>query len=95
MEVQIAVANERVRYLTAHLANNRKDLSAKRGLQAHVVARRKGLEYLQRRDPAKARLLAEEMGIRFKSTGQEWDRHTKYGAFRNTKSKHAKEFVQP
>jgi small subunit ribosomal protein S15 len=92
-EAQVAVANERIKYLTAHLLSNRKDLSAKRGLQALVVARRKFLNYLSRSDPDKARLLSEELGIRFRaSSGQDWDRAARYGAFKNTKSEaaHAK-----
>jgi small subunit ribosomal protein S15 len=89
-EAQVAVANERIKYLTAHLLSNRKDLSAKRGLQALVVARRKFLSYLSRSDPDKARLLSEELGIRFRaSSGQDWDRAARYGAFKNTKSESA------
>lgn len=89
-EVQIAIAHERIRYLTAHMLSNKKDFASKRGLQALVVARRKMLEYLSRVDPVKARLISNELGIRFQLPGQEWDKHTRYGAFRNTKSKHAK-----
>jgi small subunit ribosomal protein S15 len=89
-EVQIAIAHERIRYLTEHLLHNKKDLASKRGLQALVVARRKSLEYLTRTDPDKARQAVEELGIRFQAPGHQWDRQTRYGAFRNTKSKHAK-----
>lgn len=89
-EVQIAIAHERIRYLTAHLLKNKKDFAAKRGLQALVVARRKFLDYLSRTDSDKARLVADELGIRFRVSGQEWDRETRYGAFKNTKSRQAK-----
>lgn len=89
-EVQIAIAHERIRYLTAHMLSNKKDFASKRGLQALVVARRKMLEYLSRVDPVKAKLVSNELGIRFQLPGQEWDKQTRYGAFRNTKSKHAK-----
>mmetsp|Transcript_61821 Transcript_61821/g.121661 ORF Transcript_61821/g.121661 Transcript_61821/m.121661 type:complete len:250 (+) Transcript_61821:34-783(+) len=91
-EVQVAIAHERVKYLTSHLLQNKKDLAAKRGLQALVVARRKSLEYLSRKNPEKAQLMADELGIRFRppSSGKDWDRQMRYGAFKNTKSKKAK-----
>lgn len=89
-EVQVVIADEKIKYLTKHLLANRKDLSAKRGLQALVVTRRKFLDYLSRTDPDKARLMVQELGIRFRTTGQEWDKVAKYGAFTNTKAKYVK-----
>lgn len=89
-EVQVAIADEKIKYLTKHLLANRKDLSAKRGLQAMVVTRRKFLDYLSRTDADKARLMVQELGIRFRSSGNQWDKLAKYGAFTNTKAKYVK-----
>lgn len=89
-EVQVAIADERVKYLTRHLLNNKHDNSAKRGLQALVVARRKFLDDIYRRDPDKAMTMAAELGVRFKPSGQVWDKIAKYSAFKNTKHKYIK-----
>jgi len=86
-EVQVAIAHERIKYLTAHLIANKKDMSTKRGLQALVVRRKKHMANLYKRDPVKARQMIEELGIRFRDTTQNWDKEIKYGACKNTKSK--------
>lgn len=85
-QVQVAIANERIKYLTKHLLANKHDNSAKRGLQALVVARRKFLNYVFTHDSAKAEEMIAEMGIRFRPPGREWDKTAKYGAFKNTKT---------
>jgi small subunit ribosomal protein S15 len=36
-QVQVAIANERLGQLTRHLLANKKDMSAKRGLQVGVI----------------------------------------------------------
>lgn len=87
-EVQVAIADERVKYLTRHLLANKHDMSAKRGLQALVVARRKFLDDLHKRNPKKAALMVEELGIRFKPSGRVWDKTVKYSAYKNTKAKY-------
>jgi small subunit ribosomal protein S15 len=86
-EVQIVTANERIKYLTKHLLTNKKDKAAMRGLDALVNARRRFLNYLYKTDQSKAEAMVAELGIRFRPTGQVWDKETKYRAFRNTKSK--------
>lgn len=88
-EVQIAVAHERIKYLTAHMLANKHDQGTKRGLQALVTLRRINLNYLHRTDPAKAKTMAEALGIRFRPPGQPWDRAAKYSAFKNTKNEKA------
>lgn len=89
-EVQIAIAHEKIKYLTSHLLVNKKDQSAKRGLQAIVATRRKFLNYLYQHDKQKAEQMISEMGIRFRPPGRAYDKETKYGAFRNTKKKMTK-----
>lgn len=86
-EVQIAIANERIKYLTKHLLANKWDVAAKRGLQALVNQRRSFLNYLYNNDRAKAELMVKELGIRFRPPGLLWDKEAKYGSYKNTKSK--------
>ncbi len=87
-EVQVAIADERVKYLTRHMLANKHDNSAKRGLQAVVVTRRKFLDDLYRRDANKATAMAKELGIRFRPKGRFWDKSIKYAAYKNTKHKY-------
>lgn len=86
-EVQIAIANEKIKYLTQHLLRNKYDNAAKRGLDTLVNTRRKFLNYLYESDKAKAEEMVAALGIRFRPPGRQWDKQSKYGAFKNTKSK--------
>ena len=86
-EVQIAIANEKIKYLTKHLLANKWDISAKRGLQRLVQTRKTFLNYLYVHDAPKAELMIKELGIRFRPPGQLWDKSTKYDSYTNTKSK--------
>lgn len=86
-EVQIAIADWKIKYLTTHLLNNKEDKSALRGLQAYVVRRRKFMTYLHDKNPEKAELMMEELGIRWRQPGKIWNKDTKYAAYKNTKSK--------
>jgi len=90
MEVQVAILNERVKYLTKHLLSNKHDVATRRGLNSIVTARRKCLNYLYEHDQAKAEEMTKALGIRFRPPGQLWDKGAKYGAFTNTKSKYMK-----
>ena len=53
-EYQIAVAHERIKYLTSHCQRNPKDYATRRGLVAIVNKRRRLLNYLFRENPSKA-----------------------------------------
>ena len=86
-EVQVVIANEKIKYLTKHLLSNKKDKSAMRGLDALVNMRRKFLNYLYKHDQTKAEAMVLDLGIRFRPPGQVWDKDSKYRAFKNTKSK--------
>ena len=86
-EVQIARWTERIKYMTEHMLQNRKDFSSQRGLTQMVHDRRKMLNYLYRQFPERAIQIVGELGIRFKPPGKFLDKATKYEAFRNTKSK--------
>ena len=63
-EVQVAVLSEKITYLNEHFRVHRKDHSSRRGLLTMVGQRRRLLEYLRRRDPARYKQLIERLGIR-------------------------------
>jgi len=86
-EVQVAISDARIRYLTQHLIENKKDVATKRGLQALVIQRKKFLKYLFETNPEKAREMISELGIRFRGDNESWSKATKYGAYKNTRSK--------
>ena len=86
-EVQVAIANEKIKYLTKHLLANKFDVSSRRGLNALVNHRRKFLNYLFATDPKKCSQMVQELGIRFRPPGRLWDKEAKYQSFKNTKSK--------
>lgn len=68
-EYQIAVAHERIKYLTAHLQANPKDYASRRGLVAIVNKRRRLLNYLYRENSEVAMKMVSELGVRFKPPG--------------------------
>ena len=63
-EVQIAVLTERIKQLTEHCKQFKKDKSASRSLLILVGQRRKLLKYLQRKDLETYRSLIKELGLR-------------------------------
>ena len=63
-ETQIAVLTERIRNITSHLKNNKKDHSGRRGLVILVSKRRKLLNYLQREDINSYKSILEILNIR-------------------------------
>jgi small subunit ribosomal protein S15 len=63
-EVQIAVLSQRIKELTEHLRNNKKDNSTRHGLLTLVGRRRKLLRYLNRENHSRYMSITEELGIR-------------------------------
>ena len=63
-ETQIAVITERIKNITSHLKNNKKDHSGRRGLVILVSKRRKLLNYLQREDINSYKNILEKLNIR-------------------------------
>ena len=63
-EVQIALLTERINQLTEHLKRNAGDHHSRRGLLKLVGARRRHLNYLGRKDPARYRSLIARLGLR-------------------------------
>ena len=63
-ETQIAVLTERIKNITSHLKNNKKDHSGRRGLVILVSKRRKLLNYLRRTNVNSNKSILEKLNIR-------------------------------
>ncbi|MCY4238159.1 MAG: 30S ribosomal protein S15 [Rhodospirillaceae bacterium] len=63
-EVQVAVLTERIRNLTDHLGDHKKDHHSRRGLLIMVGQRRRLLDYLKNKDVSRYASLIEGLGIR-------------------------------
>ena len=63
-EVQIAVLTERIKYLTEHLKEHKKDHHSRRGLLKMVGQRRGLLNYLQKKDIERYRAILAKLNIR-------------------------------
>jgi len=63
-ETQIAVLTERIKNITSHLKNNKKDHSGRRGLVLLVSKRRKLLNYLRRTNVNSYKSILEQLNIR-------------------------------
>jgi len=64
VEVQIAIFSERIKNLTEHLKNHKKDYHTRRGLVIMVSKRKKLLNYLNKNNSEKYKSLIKELGIR-------------------------------
>lgn len=62
--VQIAILTERIKNLTEHLKDQKKDFSTRRGLLKLIGKRRRMQIYYQRQDPAAYSALIRELGLR-------------------------------
>jgi small subunit ribosomal protein S15 len=63
-EVQIAVLTERIRHLTEHFKQHKKDHHSRRGLLKMVGRRKRLLNYVKGKDIEGYRALIKELGIR-------------------------------
>ena len=63
-ETQIAVLTERIKNITSHLKNNKKDHSGRRGLVILVSKRRKLLSYPRRTNMNSYNKILEKLNIR-------------------------------
>ena len=61
---QVALFTERIKHLTAHLKENRKDYSTQRSLQLMVGKRRKLLDYLKSKEILAYRELIKDLKLR-------------------------------
>lgn len=62
--VQIALLTERIKHLTDHVGNNKKDHSSRRGLLKLVSRRRKLLDYIKGKDEATYKKVIADLGLR-------------------------------
>ena len=63
-EVQVAVLSERIKALTEHFKDHKKDNHSRRGLLKMVNQRRSLLDYLKRKDEARYQSLISRLGLR-------------------------------
>lgn len=63
-EVQVSLMTGRIKYLTGHFKEHKKDFHSRRGLQELVNKRRKLLKYLKRNDHARYETLIHSLGLR-------------------------------
>ncbi|MBS9719226.1 30S ribosomal protein S15 [Tianweitania sp. BSSL-BM11] len=63
-EVQVAILSERIRNLTEHFKDHKKDNHSRRGLLKLVSQRRRLLDYLNDKDSARYKTLIEKLGLR-------------------------------
>ena len=62
--VQVAILSERIRNLTEHLKEHKKDFGSRRGLLAMVGQRRSLLDYIKAGDIKVYKDLIEKLGLR-------------------------------
>ena len=62
--VQVAILSERIRNLTEHLKEHKKDFGSRRGLLAMVGQRRSLLDYIKSNNVATYKALIEKLGLR-------------------------------
>ena len=63
-EVQVAILSERIKNLTGHLGDHKKDFHSRRGLLVMVGQRRSLLDYLKRKDASRYEQLISRLGLR-------------------------------
>lgn len=63
-EVQVAVLTERIKNLTEHFKDHKKDNHSRRGLLKMVSQRRRLLDYVKGKDEARYQSLISRLGIR-------------------------------
>ena len=62
--VQVAILSERIRNLTEHLKDHKKDFGSRRGLLTMVGQRRSLLDYIKSGNVATYKVLIEKLGLR-------------------------------
>lgn len=64
VEVQVAVATERIKNLTEHMKTHKHDFHSRRGLIALVNKRRRLLDYVKGKEFNRYKSLIERLGLR-------------------------------
>lgn len=63
-EVQIAILSERIKNLTGHFKDHKKDNHSRRGLLKMVSQRRRLLDYVKSKEVARYQTIIKALGIR-------------------------------
>ena len=63
-EVQVAILTERIRNLTEHFKDHKKDFHSRRGMLMLIGRRRRILDYLQKQDPKKYEETINKLDLR-------------------------------
>ena len=63
-EVQVSILTERIKNLTQHLKEHKKDFHSRRGLLVMVGQRRRLLDYLKRKNEDRYQELIKSLGLR-------------------------------
>lgn len=63
-DFQIAVLTGRIKHLTSHMGDHKKDFSSRRGLLTLVARRRKLLDYLRGKSEDRYKEVIQKLGIR-------------------------------
>lgn len=63
-EVQVAILTERIRNLTDHMNDHKKDFHSRRGLLIMVGQRRRLLDYVKGKNENRYKTLVERLGLR-------------------------------
>lgn len=63
-DYQIAVLTKRIKALTAHMADHKKDFSTRRGLLKLVARRRKLLDYLKANSEDRYQSVLQKLGLK-------------------------------
>jgi small subunit ribosomal protein S15 len=63
-EVQVAILTERIRNLTGHMSDHKKDFHSRRGLLIMVGQRRRLLDYVKKTNEARYQDLIKRLGLR-------------------------------
>ena len=62
-EVQISLLTERIKELVEHLKKHKKDFDSRRGLLILVGQRKRLVEYLAKKDPARHQAVVSKLGL--------------------------------
>ncbi len=63
-DVQVAILTERIKNLTEHFKDHKKDNHSRRGLLKMVSRRRKLLDYIKSKDEPRYQALIKTLGVR-------------------------------
>ncbi len=64
VEVQVSILSERIKNLTEHLKEHKKDNHSRRGLLKMVGKRRRLLDYVRKKDEERYQNIIKKLGLR-------------------------------